>query len=173
MEVFTLGFIALMALNVWVLVGVAVAMIMLMIFANDDEVGSETLLFILMVVGIGYLVWGSVSIGAAILGVVYYSVAGAVWSIFNYARIVRKRMKSDKELRIVKSLRFYQKLIHKNRIVRWIAYWPFSIVNYLIADFIVAIFRHIADWLQNTYKNITTHFYKKFFGEDAVVDDDN
>jgi len=165
MELFGLGFLALLALS-WYWIGAAVVIFIVFAgFANDDDSGAELVLFVAMIVGLGYLVWGQLTIGAAVLGTIYYLAAGAVWSIANYTRVIRKEMKWDKEHNTVRSLRHYQTFIHKSRIIRWIAYWPFSILNFIIGDFIFEIFNHIAEYLKNTYKNITNYFYKKMFGD--------
>jgi len=165
MELFGLGLVALLALSWYWIGAVIVTFIVFASFANDENTGSEVLLFMAMVIGLGYLIWGQLTITAAVFGIFYYLVAGAVWSLGNYSRIIRKEMKWDKDHKTVKSLRHYQNLIHKSKIIRWIAYWPFSILNFIIGDFIFEIFNHIAEYLRNTYKNITNFFYKRMFGD--------
>jgi len=165
MELFGLAFIGLSAMSWWIIGAAVVSLLVFIAFVNDDKPGTETLIFLAIIGGIGYLVWGQLTIGAALLSILYYLLIGAVWSIGNYSRIIRNKMKLDKENNNVSTLRYYQQFIDKNRIVRWIAYWPFSILNFIVGDFIFEIFNKIAEFLKNTYKRITNYFYRKMFGD--------
>jgi len=151
----------------WYWITAVVLLILLSVaFSNDEDFGGETWLFIGILVLIGWTFWGQVSIAGAILFAAYYLVVGSVWSVLNYARTIKAEIKDAKASGYTTKdmpLSHFQKAIKKNRIVRWIAYWPFSIVNYVIGDFLANVFERIIGMLGNTYSRITKHYYEKLF----------
>jgi len=147
-------------------IGIVVLILISIAFSNDADIGNETWLFVGILGLITWALWGQITIGASILFTIYYLAIGSVWSVLNYARTIKGKItqaKIDGYTTTDLPLSHFQKMIKKNRIARWIAYWPFSIVNYIIGDFLGNVFNKIIGMLGNTYSRITKHYYDKLF----------
>ena len=161
---FALATTAILGLAWYYITAIIVGLLFAVAFSNDDEVGNETWLFMIILGGLGWALWGQISIADAIFTAVWYLALGSLWSIFNYARVIRKEMAIDKANGNRGNLEHYQKFISKSRITRWIAYFPFSMLEYIVGEFIIKVFKKIASMLGGTYNRITKHYFDKFFG---------
>lgn len=115
---------------------------------------------------------GHVKLSIAI-GLVYFPV-GFVWSVFkwvmyvrdNVKRLTKEYKKGDKKMSVnfettrAASLREY--LLHelptvaasKKKLVSWITYWPFSMVDFCLSDFVIRISNGIYNLSANLYGKI-------------------
>jgi len=170
MELFTIGGLliaSVMSLAWYFITAIIVLILFASVFSNDDEIGNETWLFLGILGLMGWALWGKVTIGEAVLFTVYYLVIGSAWSIFNYARVIRKNMiiaKADGATAKNYSLKHFRDEIKNDRIARWVLYFPFSIFEYIIGDFFVNIIKKIVSMLGGTYNRIANHYYTRYFG---------
>ena len=151
-------------LSFWYIGIVVLGLIILMVLSDLDTGSYETFIGVGILGLFVFLVWGKVSIISALVGSLYYVIAGAIWALINYTRVIRTAMKRDKESGNLLSLSYYNGLILQNRIVRWIAYWPLSIINYFIGHFIFEFFSWLADTLEGSFKKITELIYNRIKG---------
>lgn len=49
---------------------------------------------------------------------------------------------------------------HKADIIRWMTYWPFSMIGFVLRDFVRRIWNHIYTYLAATYDRIAKHVYR-------------
>lgn len=49
---------------------------------------------------------------------------------------------------------------NKTRIMHWMAYWPWSVVNSIVFDFVRRGFKHIYNLLADVYRKIAENIYK-------------
>ena len=133
-------------------------------FANDNDEGLEGILFVVILVALGYALWGQISITDAILAIVYYLLLGSVWSVFNYAFTIRGYMvKAKARKQNDYDLSYFQDKISRSRIARWVLYFPFSMFEYIVGQFFVNIIKRLVNMMGGTYNRIANHYYKKFF----------
>lgn len=98
--------------------------------------------------------------------------------IVNELRIGLKRDPTDEEIsdtfkeRFSKNARYDRRTFgmpvpseHKGRIIHWMAYWPWSMLNSLIFDFIRRFFKHIYNLLADIYRKISESIYKDILDE--------
>jgi hypothetical protein len=154
---------AIAVLQWWSLAILVVLFINAIIFSNDKDMGVETFIFAAFGVAVVYTFWDTMSIGGSIAFTIYYLAIGALWSIIMNALITIKAMKKDKYTSHTYQLEHYTGMISIDRSVRWVLYWPFSILNYIIGDFIADIVKKIVSSLGNINKHITTYFYNKIY----------
>lgn len=57
---------------------------------------------------------------------------------------------------------------HKSRIMHWMAYWPWSVINSLIFDFIRRFFKHVYNALADVFRKISEYVYKDIKAEIGV-----
>jgi hypothetical protein len=59
---------------------------------------------------------------------------------------------------------------HKADIIRWMTYWPFSMIGFLLRDFVRRIWNHIYNWLVQTYDRIAKYIYRDVAGDAALME---
>ncbi len=122
----------------------------------------------------------------ALLALLAYLVVGAVWSIAKWYFYLHRRREvyNDKRFRIlrdyrvdkvsdlqqrdkesvVRQLRDYaaqpKARENKQRIIVWMAYWPWSLVWTFFSDFVRRLCHHIYEWLHRLYQAISDHVWK-------------
>ncbi len=97
------------------------------------------------------------------VGVPIYLVAGALWSIFSWHRLVVKKIEENKtngytskHLSSTLAARNFQ-----SRIISWLALWPFSVGWYFVRHLLGDLFKAIYDNLSDTYDGITKRALRK------------
>ena len=168
---FVLGMFAGMLLWPWWALSIFVILCLTDAALVENE--SATFGSIMMVVGIGVLIWlaGDMNpfsllwqnLGAVILTFIAYFIIGGVWSLFKwylYLTNVREDMKETG-----KTERPYNSYARNNkaRIMAWIGHWPFSIIGTFFGDFLYRIGNKIYNYLGGTYERIE----KSVFGDMA------
>ena len=126
----------------------------------------------------------------ALLWVLVYFVAGALWGLFKWWLYAHKQLAAYKELRdeFMKSenvteltpalaLKLKSKAgmqypplraeapsvsQHKCDITRWMTYWPFSVVGTLLNDFVRKAWNYIYVFMSTTYDRISKHVFRKY-----------
>jgi hypothetical protein len=121
----------------------------------------------------------------ALLWVLVYFVAGALWGLFKWWLYAHKQLAAYKELRdeFMKSenvteltpalaLKLKSKVgmraeapsvsQHKCDITRWMTYWPFSVVGTLLNDFVRKAWNYIYVFMATTYDRISKHVFRKY-----------
>lgn len=58
---------------------------------------------------------------------------------------------------------------HKSDILRWMTYWPFSIVGTFLSDIVVKLWNHIYTFLATTYDRIAARLYKDVSADMAMA----
>jgi hypothetical protein len=59
---------------------------------------------------------------------------------------------------------------HKSDILRWMTYWPFSIVGTLLSDIVLKLWNHIYTFLATTYDRIAARLYKGVTADMALAE---
>lgn len=54
---------------------------------------------------------------------------------------------------------------NKARITRWMAYWPWSLTWYLVADFLTHLFRAIAEWMEGVFDSMAHRHFRNVEGD--------
>lgn len=54
---------------------------------------------------------------------------------------------------------------HKGRIIHWMAYWPWSMLNALLFDFVRRFFQHLYNVLAGVFRKISESIYKDVLDE--------
>ncbi len=141
----------------------------LFIFVATEK-GAWATISVLLFVALSHFVAGVDVVGMVTnnwLSIIFYSIAylvvGSVWSFakwFFYLRGRRtdflERKKWDKSAKID----IPQASDNKSRIIRWLSYWPVSIVWTLIDDFITKIFTEIYNTFSGYYQKIADSVFK-------------
>lgn len=76
-----------------------------------------------------------------------------------YSRVIANRSKFSEM-----SQEIYNSILpnineEKSRMTNWICYWPISLLNYIIADFLIDLGKFIAEWLEIQFRSITIWYY--------------
>lgn len=58
---------------------------------------------------------------------------------------------------------------HKGDIMRWMSYWPFSIVGTILNDFVRKAWTHIYNFMVGTYDRISTYVFRNYAGDVALA----
>ena len=168
------------ALPLWAMSILFLLFVVDVVLCEADEFGwgISSLVF-----GVGLVAWISNGINPFtyvwynMVNVIWFSILylslGACWSTFKWWRFSLKgrdrlrRKISDwtgtartmtKPKRESNTFARYQ----KDRIMGWIAMWPFSVVGTFIGDFLTKIVRRIYDTLRGIYDAIADSAYKEF-----------
>lgn len=59
---------------------------------------------------------------------------------------------------------------HKSDIVRWMTYWPFSIIGTFLSDFVVKLWNHIYTYMAKTYDRIAARLFKGVSADMAMAE---
>ena len=59
---------------------------------------------------------------------------------------------------------------HKSDIIRWMTYWPFSMIGFLLRDFVRRIWNHIYTYLVKTYDRIAKYIYRDVAGDADLME---
>lgn len=115
-----------------------------------------------------------------------YLAVGALWSIVKWALHVHTKVAEYKDAKAdymrrnnlteltpedANKLLAYAKATppnardNKSRIIRWMTYWPFSIIGSIFNDVIKKIYRHIYELLQSTYQRISDKIFSSVKGD--------
>jgi L-lactate permease len=94
--------------------------------------------------------WGSL-VGYAIA----YLFIGVLWSFFKWFIYVKKGKANGK------SKATFEALSNKNRIIRWMSYWPVSSILYIVSDPI----RDLYNWIYSKVSGVYTNILNKAYGE--------
>lgn len=170
MELLAIGgvmYATVMALSWYFILPIIALLFIASAFSNDERVGHETWLFLAILGGIGYSLWGQISIGEALLGIAYYLVIGTVWSIANYAINIKRNMAKAKAQGATSAdyeLSYFQRQISNSRITRWVLYFPFSMFEYAVGEFVLNTIQKIVRMFGGVRQRIANHYYTKFFG---------
>jgi hypothetical protein len=62
---------------------------------------------------------------------------------------------------------------HKGDIIRWMSYWPFSVVGTLLNDVVRKAWRHIYDLMTQTYDRVAAHVFRKYSADVALAKQHN
>lgn len=125
-------------------------------------------------VGINPLLWAYENPWRVLLGVIAYAAAGAAWSVFKWRRHMhsprvqdalkrglREWIDSESKKRgeaFENSIWFPDMAYasnNKDRITSWIALWPFSVIGYVVGDWLLRAFERVYEALTGVYDNIT------------------
>jgi hypothetical protein len=58
---------------------------------------------------------------------------------------------------------------YKDDIIRWIAYWPFSMIGFVFREFFIKIFDNIYELLQGTYQKMSNNVFKDISYDNAMA----
>jgi energy-coupling factor transporter transmembrane protein EcfT len=58
---------------------------------------------------------------------------------------------------------------HKGDIIRWMSYWPFSVIGTVLNDFVRKAWNHIYNFTVQTYDRIAAHVFRKYAGDVAMA----
>jgi hypothetical protein len=59
---------------------------------------------------------------------------------------------------------------HKGDIIRWMTYWPFSMIGFVLRDFVRRTWNHIFTWLVKTYDRIAAYVYRDVAGDADLME---
>lgn len=110
-----------------------------------------------------------------------YLVIGIAWSLAKWYLFLRKKLveyRTDKALFMKKigvtflspeenskfMTGYYEiptAANHKSDLIRWVSYWPFSVLGTLLHDFVYNLYEHIYGYLQGTYQRISDMMFKE------------
>lgn len=106
----------------------------------------------------GTMTWGGVAIALAV-----YIIIGLAWSIFKWRNFVKKK-KEEYIIRCDRYNRSYDADSLRSDIAAaknhdvigfWIIAWPFSVIAYLIGDFVADLIKKLVNNMGRVYDNIT------------------
>ena len=135
-------------------------------------------------------VWAFENMQTLLVYAVLYVVVGALWSIFKWwvfvgdkareyrARREELRAEYDGYTRTGSNPKTFEQWVRARahptmpsaksearRIQFWIAWWPFSMLNTAIGDFLFRFFRAVYDYLSGIYNAITKRRFAEFDGD--------
>lgn len=146
----------------------------------------ETGLGAFVVLGIGFLIYQLLSLanpmgmvtanwGTVVYLFAIYFLVGIPWSVIKwYFYLLNKRdaVKAKYDLSSSRNAKSFKQWAtdtgyqiptayhNKARIIRWMAYWPFSLVWTLVNDPIRRIWNAVYHWLSDIYDALSRHVYK-------------
>ena len=117
-----------------------------------------------------------ISLYGWIISLVSYFAIGILWSIFKFSKeyklAIQKMRENFDKYNKGKNWRDYldencpKVSKYKTSICSWIAYWPFSIVGYLLVDLVTELVQNIYNLCSKVYENIAdkikTHYKNKY-----------
>lgn len=59
---------------------------------------------------------------------------------------------------------------HKSDIIRWMTYWPFSMIGFVLRDFVRRIWNHIYTYLVEIYDRIAKYIYRDVSGDAELME---
>lgn len=111
--------------------------------------------------GVGSI-WASVSLVGIMYYLILFILAGIGWSFFKWKLFVQKQIEYHKDRRYGDSA-YTKKQIKEaiqskksyDTIIYWILLWPFSVLGYLVNDFVYNLVKSIVDKIYTIYDRIT------------------
>lgn len=99
-----------------------------------------------------------------LIAIAYLS-TGVVWSFFKWIKYVKeckserfdgRKFSAEREAEVLKDLKYDLKFSrHIERIVTWVSFWPISIIDYALTDFICNMFNKFTNLFKSVYDKIT------------------
>jgi hypothetical protein len=178
-----------MALNLIVLIPVAIVVLGFLTYLTEKEYTGLTLLILFTLLS-AYLffsdinVWSFLTnhIGTIILGLFGYVIAGIFWSLFKwYLLVLNVKEKYNASVAMYDSLSEIEKKHnnkelfiklriginypikvdhHKNKIYNWLILWPTSLIWFLINDPITRLYNYLYKTLKGTYQKIADNQFE-------------
>jgi hypothetical protein len=128
--------------------------------------------------------------------VAYYFIAGIAWSLVKWAFFVHRYKVEYKDLKSkflqtekIKADQFDAAaasrlmeaarrrgvsttppafIMHRNDLIRWACYWPFSFIGTMLSDIVVRAWEFVVNWLQSTYEAIAERIFRSV-SEDVAL----
>lgn len=154
---------------------VAIETILMLRFMAKDWGGGATVSLIVSLLLLQFLagvnIWGYILANpfTVILYALGYFAIGIIWSFVKwYFYLKGVKLKYEKYIKTHEKKRsFGFPLVsdHKDDIVFWMSYWPFSLIWTCIDDFIEQIFKTLWNLLKNVYQGVSDRMFKDIKSE--------
>ena len=128
--------------------------------------------------GAAFFTFVMLNLKIILIGIIGYFVLGGIWSIFkwyrlnikirnSYNRAINNNSSKDyakSYAKEINSVRSFPPVANeqKSTIVFWIVSWPFSIVTWILGDFVVDVCNYIYELLASVYTSITKSIFADF-----------
>jgi hypothetical protein len=63
--------------------------------------------------------------------------------------------------------------MHMDNLCGWVAHWPFSMLGYLIGDFLIRIVKRVVNWFSGIYQRIDEHVFHEIDVDEQAWNRDN
>jgi hypothetical protein len=146
----------------WVLFG----LLNIVLFFGSDRTGWVYTVTVVFGALFGYQLWPLFNWKMALVGLIFYFVIGAIWSVMKWFMYVKetvrnadipKQDKNDNRGRAIRGIKQdIDASYNKDKITAWIVFWPWNLVYTFTHDLIDNIFNALA----NVYKGITERALK-------------
>lgn len=164
MVVFDLLAIAFASMVLWHWIVFGVLLLFLIGALHEEELGASTIATGLMIGGM-YLVSESneqleFSVWSFLAFLAVYVGLGVAWAFFKWTKLIIFRAKNNYDQPRVER--------HKAVLTLWIAYWPLSIVGYIIVDLLHDFWEGVLSSIKSTFNGWSDKLYAKHKkGDDA------
>ena len=156
-------FASIMALSWYFLVPLVLGTLFLLGCIWNEE---GTLASITLAVIIGFLMYVIPSLGAVIIanpmtvvsGVLIYIVIGVCWSFFKWIKFLIAERNDCKEWG-TKDVKIPQASKYKSTIIFWTAYWPISVIRYVLGSLLEDLFTFVWKRFSSLYQRVADKIF--------------